>query len=60
MEPRIPTIVEHLYHYFVTEPNPDFWPDYLRHNPMQGHALWSFYQGLKLGIQLTNACSETL
>lgn len=60
MEPQIPNIVENLYYYFVTEPNPEFWPDHLRHDPLKGHSLWAFYQGLRLGIQLTDACLEKL
>lgn len=50
MEPDIPVIVEQLYRYFVTEPDPRFWPDYFRDLPIQGHGLWSFYQGLQLGM----------
>lgn len=60
MEQNIPLIVETLYKYFVTQPNSDFWPDYLKKEPVQGHGLWSFYQGLCLGIQLTDACLEKL
>ena len=60
MEPTIPAIVEALYKYFVTQPDPRFWPDYLKKDPIQGHGLWSFYQGLCLGVQLTDACMEKL
>jgi len=60
LEPKIPNIVEELYQYFVTPPNPDFWPEYLRKDPVKGHALWAFYQGLQLGVQLTDACLEKL
>lgn len=60
MEPQIPIIIEQLYAYFVTEPDPALWPDYLRDVPVKGHGLWSFYQGLKLGLQVSNACLETL
>lgn len=60
MEQKIPVIVETLYKYFVTQPDPSFWPDYLQKEPVQGHGLWSFYQGLCLGIQLTDACLEKL
>lgn len=58
MESTIPVIAEQLYRYFVTEPDPRFWPDYFRDLPIQGHGLWSFYQGLCLGMQLTDACLE--
>lgn len=60
MEQPVPLIVEEIYHYFVTEPNPMFWPEYLRQDPVKGHGLWAFYQGLKLGIRLADACLETL
>lgn len=60
MDTGIPFIVEELYRHFVTEPNPDFWPDNLRHDPVRGHGLWAFYQGLQLGVQLTDACLEKL
>ncbi len=60
MDKDIPIIVETLYRYFVTQPDPHFWPDYLKNEPIQGHGLWAFYQGLCLGIQLTDACLEKL
>lgn len=60
MENSIPVIVEQLYRYFVTQPDPRFWPDYLKKEPVQGHGLWAFYQGLQLGMQLTGACLEKL
>lgn len=60
MENKIPHVIQILYPYFVTEPDPRFWPDHLKHNPIQGHALWAVYQGLRLGIQLSDACLETL
>jgi hypothetical protein len=60
MEHPIPNIVESLYPYFVTEPNPQLWPEYLKKGPIQGHGMWSFYQGLQLGLQLASACLETL
>ena len=60
MEPEIPIVIETLYHAIVTGPDPHFWPDYLKHEPVQGHGLWSFYQGLRLGLQLSHACLETL
>ncbi len=56
----IPLVVEDLYRYFVPLPNPDFWPAYFQDDPVRGHGLWSFYQGLQLGIQLTDACLEKL
>lgn len=56
----IPTIVEELYRYFVSQPDPRFWPDYFKKEPVQGHGLWAFYQGLQLGMQLTATCLEKL
>lgn len=56
----IPTIVEELYRYFVSQPDPRFWPDYFKKEPVQGHGLWAFCQGLQLGMQLTAACLEKL
>ena len=60
MEPKIPVIADELYRYFVTEPDPRFWPDYLLNDPIKAHGLWSFYQGLRLGIQLSSACLKTI
>ena len=60
MEKEIPYIVEALYQSFVTEPDPRFWPDYLQSEPVRGHGLWAFYQGLRLGLQISGACLETV
>ena len=60
MEPQIPMAAEELYRCFVTAPDPRFWPDRLKNVPIQGHGLWSFYQGLCLGMQTTGACPEKL
>ena len=60
MNDPIPIVVEELYRGFVTPPNPAFWPEHLQKTPVQGHGLWSFYQGLRLGLQLADACLETL
>lgn len=58
MDNQIPTIIEVLYHAIVAEPEPRFWPDYLKDAPIKGHGLWSFYRGLQVGLQLANACFE--
>ena len=58
MQHDIPVIVEQLFHYFITPPDPCLWPDYLKGEPIQGHGLWSFYQGLCLGMQITDTCLE--
>ena len=60
MQSEIPFIVQELYTDFVTEPNPKLWPDHMKGDPIQGHALWAFYQGLRLGTQLSDACLEKL
>lgn len=60
MEPNIPMVAESLYSYFVPGPLPEYWPDYLRKDPIRAHGLWSFYQGLRLGIQIADACLEKL
>ena len=60
MEQKIPIIIETLYRYLVVEQPPDCWPDYLRDDPVRAHGLWAFYQGLRLGLQLSDACLEKL
>ncbi len=60
MDNQIPDIVETLYPYFVLAPNPERWPDYLRDNPMKGHGLNAFYQGLRLGLQIAAAGLEVI
>ncbi len=60
MEPQIPTVISELYRSFVTDPNPKFWPEYIRDDPVAAHGLWSFYQGLRLGMQVSQACLDTL
>ena len=52
MQDKIPDIVDELYGYFVPSPIPQFWPEYLQNDPIKAHGLWSFYQGLQLGLQL--------
>lgn len=59
MENQIPIVVDELYRYFVTPPDPRFWPDHVRDDPVTAHGLWSFYQGLRLGIQVSSACLDT-
>ena len=58
MDSEIPVVIEDLYLSFVTQPNPDFWPSRFQDDPVQGHGLWSFYQGLRLGVQLADAALE--
>ena len=59
MEENIPVIVDELYRYFVTEPNPRLWPAQIQ-DPKQGHGLGSCSQGQRLGIQLGDAGLERL
>lgn len=56
---EIPQIVEDLYHDTVRIPDEQDWPDYLGHNPLFVHSLYSFYYGLRTGFQLSNALRET-
>lgn len=58
MAKKIPPVVEDLYLVLVPSPNPELWPDYLQDDPTKAHGLWSFYQGLQLGLQLSAACLE--
>lgn len=60
MEQQIPMIIETLYRYLVIEQPPDSWPEYLQGDPVRAHGLWAFYRGLRLGLQLSDACLEKL
>lgn len=55
MHEEIPIIVVELYNYFSHESTPDSWPIGLENNPVQGHGVWSFYQGLQLGMRIAAA-----
>lgn len=55
---EIPMIVELLYRGMVTGPDPRLWPEEMKNNPVEGHGLWSFYSGLKIGLQLCGACFD--
>ena len=52
MDVEIPEIAELLYYATVTGPDPKLWPEHLRDNPVKAHGLWSFYSGLRMGLQL--------
>ncbi len=56
METEIPMIIELLYRGMVTGPNPNFWPEEMKDDPVMGHGLWCFYSGLRMGLQLGAAC----
>ena len=60
MKHEIPMLVEDLYNHYSHELVPDSWVGGFEENPVQGHGLWSFYQGLRLGLQLTDACLEKI
>ena len=60
MDGQIPLIIEDLYRYFVTEPNPKFGPDHISDDPVKAHGLWAFYQGVRLGMQMSAASLELL
>lgn len=52
----IPEVVEQLYYHWVTVPKPEEWPDYICGNPLLAQGLYSFYGGLRLGLDLSGAC----
>ncbi len=56
MKEIIPDVIDELYGYFVPAPTPQFWPEHMAGDPVQAHGLWSFYQGLQLGLHLAHAC----
>lgn len=60
MKEEIPMLIEELYYHYSHEPTPKSWPRGFEDNPVQGHGLWSFYQGLKLGMRLSAICLEQL
>lgn len=55
---EIPLVIELLYSAMVTGPDPRLWPEHLKDNPVRAHGLWSFYSGLRMGLQLGSACLE--
>ena len=58
MNYEIPMLVEILYYDFSHELVPESWAGGFEDDPVQGHGLWSFYQGLKLGMRLSAICLE--
>ena len=60
MNNEIPMLVEELYYEYAHELTPNNWPCGFEGNPVQGHGLWSFYQGLKLGMRLSAICLDQL
>ncbi len=60
MKESIPLLVENLYYQYSHELVPESWPGGFENNPVQGHGLWSFYQGLRLGLQLSAICLDQL
>ncbi len=55
---KIPFVIELLYAQRVPGPQPQRWPEELKSNPIIGHGMFSFYDGLKLGLQLAASCHE--
>lgn len=49
-------IMSHLYDYWIGEPDPDKWPEYLQDDPVRGHGRYSFREGLILGLLLYAEC----
>ena len=60
MKEEIPYLVEELYYQYSHELVPESWVGGFEDNPAQGHGLWSFYQGLKLGMRLSAICLDQL
>lgn len=58
MNQVIPELIDELYRHFVPFQHPEVWPEYIAHDPIQAHGMYSFYQGLLLGFQLSDACRE--
>ena len=58
MKEEIPYMIEELYYEYAHELVPESWAGGFEDNPVQGHGLWSFYQGLKLGMRLSAICLE--
>ena len=57
---EIPYLVEELYYHYSHNLVPESWVGGFEDNPVQGHGLWSFYQGLKLGMRLSAICLDQL
>ena len=55
---EIPFVVELLYGDFVMPPDPKRWPEWVCGDPVKGHSLYAFYQGLTLGLSLSSACLD--
>lgn len=58
MKEPIPEVVDELYWLFVPSQRPEYWPEYIAHDPTKAHGMYSFYQGLLLGLHLADACRE--
>ena len=54
----IPEVVEQLYYNWVTIPDPDKWSNRIGQNSILAQGLYSFYQGLYLGMQLSGASRQ--
>lgn len=52
-------IVEDLYFQQVSIPDEKDWPNYLRGDPAVIRGLYSFYYGLRMGSQISDALRET-
>ena len=56
MKQEIPYLVEELYYQYSHQLVQESWVNGLEDNPVHGHGMWSFYQGLRLGMRLSAAC----
>ena len=55
---EIPQIVEDLYVSPVKIPDEKDWPKYLRGDPAVIRSMYSFYYGLRMGSQISDALRE--
>ena len=53
---EIPEVIEELFYAWVPAPEARQWPEHLGEDPVRGYGLFSFYQGLALGLRLESAC----
>lgn len=56
---EIPLVVEELYYHMAHVPPKDAWPEeYSRLPEKEAEKLYMFFQGLRLGLRLREACRD--
>ena len=53
-------IMDYLYDYWIGQPDPAKWPEYLQENPVCGHGRYCFRQGIMLGLLLFADCAGAI